>query len=109
MLASVLPCGDKRKLELAILLAADPQVLLLDEPTAGMASEQVPVLLDIIRSIMQDTGKTILLVEHNMNLVMNVSDRITVMHQGSVLAEGAPAEIRENPAVQSAYLGTTFA
>ncbi|MEO8288062.1 MAG: ABC transporter ATP-binding protein [Chloroflexota bacterium] len=105
LLASVLPHGDKRKLELAILLAADPQVLLLDEPTAGMASEQVPMLLEIIRSVREGTGKTILLVEHNMGIVMNVSDRITVMHQGQVLAEGTPGEIRDNEAVQHAYLG----
>jgi branched-chain amino acid transport system ATP-binding protein len=106
--ASILPHGDKRKLELAILLAAGPQVLLLDEPTAGMASEQVPVLLDIIRRIREDTGKTILLVEHNMGIVMNVSDRITVMHQGRVLAEGTPDEIRTSPAVQEAYLGESY-
>ncbi|HKP53904.1 MAG TPA: ABC transporter ATP-binding protein [Chloroflexia bacterium] len=103
--ASILPHGDKRKLELAIILAAGPQVLLLDEPTAGMASEQVPMLLEIIRRIRETGGKTILLVEHNMQVVMNVSDRITVMHQGKVLAEGSPAEIASNPAVQSAYLG----
>jgi branched-chain amino acid transport system ATP-binding protein len=103
--ASILPHGDKRKLELAIILAAGPQVLLLDEPTAGMASEQVPILLDIIRRIRETGGKTILLVEHNMQVVMNVSDRITVMHQGKVLAEGSPSEIASNPAVQSAYLG----
>jgi branched-chain amino acid transport system ATP-binding protein len=103
--ASVLPHGDKRKLELAILLAADPRVLLLDEPTAGMASDQVPVLLDLIGGIRESTGKTVLLVEHNMNIVMNVSDRITVMHQGRVLAEGTPSEIRSNEAVQHAYLG----
>ncbi|MDQ2808693.1 MAG: ABC transporter ATP-binding protein [Chloroflexota bacterium] len=104
-LAATLPHGDKRKLELAIILAADPQVLLLDEPTAGMASEQVPMLLDIIRRVQVGSGKTILLVEHNMGIVMNVSDRITVMHQGSLLAEGTPDEIRSNPAVQQAYLG----
>lgn len=105
LLASILPHGDKRRLELAILLAADPSVLLLDEPTAGMASEQVPVLLEIIRGIMRRGDKTILLVEHNMDIVMSVSDRITVMHQGSVLAEGSPNEIRSSPAVQQAYLG----
>jgi len=106
--ASILPHGDKRKLELAIILAANPKVLLLDEPTAGMASEQVPVLLDIIRKIRESGGKTILLVEHNMQVVMNVSDRITVMHHGRVLAEGAPAEIAANPAVQSAHLGESY-
>jgi branched-chain amino acid transport system ATP-binding protein len=103
--ASALPHGDKRKLELAIILASDPQVLLLDEPTAGMASEQVPHLMEIIASIRTQGGKTIVLVEHNMNIVMRVSDRITVMHQGRVLAEGTPREIAANKAVQSAYLG----
>jgi branched-chain amino acid transport system ATP-binding protein len=106
--ASVLPHGDKRKLELAILLAGDPEVLMLDEPTAGMASDQVPVLLDMIQQVRESTGKTVLLVEHNMNIVMNVSDRITVMHQGRVLAEGTPAEIRANEAVQHAYLGEHY-
>lgn len=103
--ANVLPHGEKRKLELAILLAPDPELLLLDEPTAGMASEQVAELLDIIESIRRAAGKTIMLVEHNMNVVMNVSDRITVMHQGQVIAEGTPAEIAANETVQVAYLG----
>jgi branched-chain amino acid transport system ATP-binding protein len=66
------------------------------------------MLMEIIRKIMESTGKTIILVEHNMNIVMNISDRITVMHQGQVLAEGTPAEIRENPAVQQAYLGESY-
>ncbi len=103
--ASVLPHGDKRKLELAIILAADPKVLLLDEPTAGMASEQVPQLMEVIQGIRERGGKTIVLVEHNMNIVMSVSDRITVMHQGRVLTEGAPSDIAANEAVQMAYLG----
>ena len=103
--AAVLPHGDKRRLELGILLAADPQVLLLDEPTAGMASEQVPALVEIIGNLRAAGGKTILLVEHNMGLVMHVSDRITVMHQGRKLAEGTPAAIAADPAVQGAYLG----
>lgn len=104
-LAAALPHGDKRKLELAIILAADPQVLLLDEPTAGMASEQVPQFLDLIHSIRAEGQKTIVLVEHNMNIVLNVSEQITVMHQGRLLAEGTPADIRQNPAVRKAYLG----
>ncbi len=103
--AAVLPHGDKRKLELAIILAGDPQVLLLDEPTAGMASEQVPALVQMIARIRAVGNKTIILVEHNMSIVMNVSDRITVMHQGKVLAEGNPTEIAANEAVQRAYLG----
>jgi branched-chain amino acid transport system ATP-binding protein len=106
--AGILPHGDKRKLELAIILAGDPQVLLLDEPTAGMASEQVPALVEMIARIRAKGRKTIILVEHNMGVVMNVSDRITVMHQGRVLAEGNPQEIAANEAVQKAYLGEFY-
>jgi branched-chain amino acid transport system ATP-binding protein len=106
--ASVLPHGGKRKLELAILLAADPELLLLDEPTAGMAREEIPMLMQVIRQIQRRGDKTIMLVEHKMDLVMNVSDRITVMHQGQVLAEGTPAEIAANEVVQSAYLGQLY-
>jgi branched-chain amino acid transport system ATP-binding protein len=105
--AAVLPHGDKRKLELAIILAGDPQVLLLDEPTAGMASEQVPGLVQMIARIRAVGNKTVILVEHNMSIVMNISDRITVMHQGRLLAEGAPVEIAANESVQKAYLGET--
>jgi branched-chain amino acid transport system ATP-binding protein len=106
--ALVLPHGGKRKLELAILLAADPELLLLDEPTAGMASEQVPELMRTVETIRQQGNKTIVLVEHNMNVVMNISDRITVMHLGRVLAEGRPNEIAANHAVQSVYLGELY-
>ena len=106
--AQVLPHGDKRKLELGIMLASGPHLLLLDEPTAGMSSEQVPALLDIIRAIMADGDKTIVLVEHRMDMVMSISDRITVMHQGQVLAEGSPHEIATNQTVQSAYLGALY-
>lgn len=106
--AVILPHGDQRKLELAILLASDAELLLLDEPTAGMATEQVPHLIETIQHIRQTTGKTIMLVEHNMHVVMNISDRITVMHQGAVLAEGTPAEITQNETVQSAYLGELY-
>lgn len=107
-LASTLSHGDKRKLEIGILLASDPQVLLLDEPTAGMASEQVPQLLALIAEIRQQGNKTILLVEHNMDVVMNISDTITVMHYGHVLAEGTPAQIAANEQVQKAYLGELY-
>jgi branched-chain amino acid transport system ATP-binding protein len=105
MPARALPQGDQRKLELAMILAPDPEMLLLDEPTAGMATEQVPELIDLIRKTQRAGNKTVLLVEHNMNVVMSVSDRITVMHQGQILAEGTPAEIAANEVVQSAYLG----
>jgi len=106
--ARALPHGSQRKLELGMILAADPELLLLDEPTAGMAIEQVPELTALIRQVQQAGQKTVILVEHNMNVVMSISDRITVMHQGRVLAEGTPAEIAANEAVQSAYLGTQF-
>jgi len=107
-LARTLPHGDQRKLELGMILAPDPEVLLLDEPTAGMASEQVPELIALIQNIQEAGSKTVMLVEHNMNVVMSVSDTITVMHQGSVLAEGTPAEIAANKEVQTAYLGGLY-
>ena len=108
MPARALAHGDQRKLELGIILAADPELLLLDEPTAGMAAEQVPELMALIKQIQTSGDKTIVLVEHNMNVVMSSSDRITVMHQGQVLAEGAPAEIAANETVQQAYLGGLY-
>jgi branched-chain amino acid transport system ATP-binding protein len=106
--ARTLPHGDQRKLELGMILAPDPEVLLLDEPTAGMAAEQVPELMALIKNIRAAGNKTVMLVEHNMNVVMGSSDRITVMHQGQVLAEGTPAEIAADQAVQSAYLGGLY-
>ncbi|MDX1994539.1 MAG: ABC transporter ATP-binding protein [bacterium] len=106
--ANILPHGGKRKLELAILLAGDPEVLLLDEPTAGMASEQVPELMQTIENVRQQGNRTVVLVEHNMNVVMHVSDRITVMNLGRRLAEGTPTEIASNKIVQSVYLGELY-
>ncbi len=108
MPARTLPHGDQRKLELGIILAADPELMLLDEPTAGMAAEQVPELMALIKGIQTGGDKTVVLVEHNMNVVMSVSNRITVMHQGQVLAEGTPAEIAANETVQNAYLGGLY-
>lgn len=105
--ARFLPHGDQRKLEIAILLASDPDLLLLDEPTAGMAAGEVPLLIEIIRHIQEQGKQTILLVEHKMDVVMSISDRIIVMHQGRVLAEGTPAQIAANEQVQQAYLGET--
>ncbi|MBA4384527.1 MAG: ABC transporter ATP-binding protein [Anaerolinea sp.] len=100
--------GEKRKLEIAIMLASDPSLLLMDEPTAGMSSEQVPALLDIIKKIRGLGTKTIVLVEHRMDMVMSISDRITVMHLGNVLAEGTPQEISNTQSVQDAYLGALY-
>ncbi len=107
-LATALPHGGKRKLELAMLLAPDPDILLLDEPTAGMASEQVPELIDIIDGLRRTQNKTIVMVEHNMSVVMGISDRITVMNMGEMLAEGTPSEISQNDTVQNVYLGTLY-
>ena len=105
-LANMLSHGDQRKLELAMIVASDPQLMLLDEPTAGMATEQVPEVIHLIGIIGQ--GRTVMLVEHNMNVVMSISDRITVMHNGAVLAKGTPQEITSNETVQSAYLGELY-
>jgi branched-chain amino acid transport system ATP-binding protein len=107
-LALHLPHGDKRKLEIGIMLAGGPELLLLDEPTAGMSSEQVPALLEIIQAIMNEGDKTIILVEHRMDMVMSISNVITVMHQGQVLAEGSPQVIAADKTVQSAYLGALY-
>ena len=108
ILARILPHGDQRKLELGMILAPDPEVLLLDEPTAGMAAEQVPELIELIQEIQKAGEKTVLLVEHNMNVVMSISDTITVMHMGKVLAEGTPSEIAADADVQTAYLGGLY-
>jgi branched-chain amino acid transport system ATP-binding protein len=106
--AGTLPHGDQRKLELGMILAPNPELLLLDEPTAGMASEQVPELIALIQEVQAAGNKTVILVEHNMNVVMNASDAITVMYYGEVLAEGTPAEISANETVQKAYLGALY-
>jgi branched-chain amino acid transport system ATP-binding protein len=100
--------GEKRKLEIGIMLASRPNLLLFDEPTAGMSSDQVPELLKIIQNIRSLGDKTIVLVEHRMDMVMSISDRITVMHLGNVLAEGTPEEVSNNQSVQAAYLGALY-
>jgi branched-chain amino acid transport system ATP-binding protein len=102
-LAAHLSHGEKRHLEIAIALAAEPILLLLDEPTAGMSPEETDETMLLIRELA--AGRTVVLVEHKMKLVMNISDRITVLHQGQVLAEGTPDEIRANELVQQTYLG----
>ncbi len=103
--ASSLPHGDQRKLEVGILLALEPMVFMFDEPTAGMSVDEVPVILDLIREIKRDTSRTILLVEHKMDVVRELSDRIIVLHNGKLAADGAPAEVIASPVVQQAYLG----
>ena len=103
--AAALPHGDQRKLEVAILLALEPEVLMFDEPTAGMSVDEVPVILDMIRHIKEQGDKTVLLVEHKMDVVRSLADRIIVLHQGQLVADGAPAEVIASPIVQEAYLG----
>ena len=105
MPAASLPHGDQRKLEVGILLAIEPEVFMFDEPTAGMSVDEVPVILDLIREIKRDRSKTILLVEHKMDVVRELSDRIIVLHNGQLAADGDPAEVIASPVVQQAYLG----
>ncbi len=103
--ASSLPHGDQRKLEVAMLIALEPSVYMFDEPTAGMSVDDVPVILDLIRSLKAEADKTILLVEHKMDVVRSLADRIVVLHQGQLVADGSPAEVIASPVVQEAYLG----
>ena len=103
--AASLSHGEKRKLDLAILLCGEPRVVLLDEPTAGMAVEDVPEMMELIRGIHRDEDKTVLMVEHRMDLIMGLADRMAVMHHGSLLAIDTPERIVANETVQSAYLG----
>ena len=103
--ASSLPHGDQRKLEVAMLMALDPVVYMFDEPTAGMSVDDVPVILDLIRALKAQRDKTILLVEHKMDVVRELADRIIVLHNGQLVADGEPAAVIASPIVQQAYLG----
>ena len=103
--ANGLTHGEQRKLEIAILLALKPQVLFLDEPTAGMSQEEVPAILDILEKLKNARNRTILLVEHKMDMIMSLSDSIAVLQDGRLIADGNPDEIYKSKEVQEAYLG----
>jgi branched-chain amino acid transport system ATP-binding protein len=103
--AAQLSHGEKRKLDLAILLCTEPAVVLLDEPTAGMAVEDVGDMVALIRRIHREQAKTVMMVEHRMDLVLSLADRMAVMHHGRLLALDTPERIVANETVQSAYLG----
>jgi branched-chain amino acid transport system ATP-binding protein len=106
-LVGELPHGDQRAAEIAMALALRPRLLLLDEPTAGMGDQETHEITQLVRRLHRDSNFTIVLIEHDMQVVFHLADRITVLDQGSLLAEGAPQEIAANEAVQAAYLGSS--
>ena len=101
--ANALAYGDKRRLEIGVVLATDPEIVLFDEPTAGMSVEETRKTIELIEEVLVD--QTLLIIEHDIELVMELSDRITVLNHGEILAEGTPEEITEDQRVQDAYLG----
>ncbi|MBO3742231.1 ABC transporter ATP-binding protein [Actinoplanes flavus] len=106
--AGSLAHGEKRKLEIALLLAAEPNVLLLDEPMAGVSAEEVPALVAVIRDLAGGSGRSVLMVEHHMDVVLDVADRIAVLHHGALLACDTPGAVMADPFVQEAYLGESL-
>jgi branched-chain amino acid transport system ATP-binding protein len=97
--------GDQRKLEVALLIAMEPKVFMFDEPTAGMSIDEVPTVLELIHDIKQRPDSTVLLVEHKMDVVRSLADRIVVLHNGALVADGEPTAVIASPVVQQAYLG----
>jgi branched-chain amino acid transport system ATP-binding protein len=104
--AASLSHGNQRKLEVALMMALNPAVCMFDEPTAGMSADDMPVVLDLIHTLRQRGDRTLLLVEHKMDVVRELADRIIVLHQGALVADGDPATVMASPVVQEAYLGT---
>ena len=106
-IAGTLAYGFQKQLELGIALASEPRLLLLDEPTAGMSPQETATTIALIGTIARERSLTLLFTEHDMDVVFSIAQKITVLHQGRVLAEGTPAEVRQNPEVQQVYLGET--
>jgi len=106
---AALPHGDQRKLEVATLIAMEPRVFMFDEPTAGMSVDEAPVILDLIAEIKRDPAATVLLVEHKMDVIRTLADRIMVLHNGALVADGPPAEVMASAVVQEAYMGRELA
>jgi branched-chain amino acid transport system ATP-binding protein len=104
-ISGTLSYGFQKQLELGIALASEPELLLLDEPTAGMSPQETASSIELIGKIARDRGLTLLFTEHDMDVVFSIAEKITVLHQGEVLAEGLPEEVRTNPEVQRVYLG----
>lgn len=103
--AAALPHGDQRKLEVALLMAMEPDIYMFDEPTAGMSLDHTPDVLELIAEIKKDTSKTVLLVEHKMDVVRALADRIIVLHNGELFADGPPDEVMSSQIVRDVYLG----
>ncbi|MFJ2088272.1 ABC transporter ATP-binding protein [Streptomyces sp. NPDC087901] len=103
--AAELSHGEKRKLELAVLLVGEPRLMLLDEPMAGVSAEEVPALTELIRTLHREEGRTVLMVEHHMDVLLGLADRLAVMHHGRLLALDTPEAVTADPTVQQAYLG----
>lgn len=106
-ISGTLSYGYQKQLELGIALASEPEILLLDEPTAGMSPQETTSTIDLIRQIVTERGLTLLFTEHDMDVVFGMADKISVLHQGAILAEGKPDEVRANAEVQRVYLGET--
>ncbi|MBY6068516.1 ABC transporter ATP-binding protein [Leisingera aquaemixtae] len=104
-LVAELSHGDQRKLEVALLIGLDPMVYMFDEPTAGMSVDEAPVILDLIAEIKADRERTVLLVEHKLDVIRSLADRIIVLHNGALAADGPPAEVMASAVVQEAYMG----
>jgi branched-chain amino acid transport system ATP-binding protein len=106
-ISGMLSYGYQKQLELGIALASEPEILLLDEPTAGMSPQETASTIALIEKIARERGLTLLFTEHDMDVVFSIAEKITVLHQGEVLAVGKPDEVRHNPEVQRVYLGET--